>query len=454
MITPLVKPISLSRFNALATYARNPRVKSHSEELEWFETFDGKVLGILLMDTIDNDYAGIIFARDLNKRFRFVDMVKFDPKRNKIKKELLHKISKIHPSADEIGVQGDESAITMDFFTNLNRNNTNPDFLAVKNSPEFSAAKNIIEPLMRWYTDIDGNFVEQFQSTGFQQRIWEILLFSIFTENNCIFDTNFNAPDFNLTYINGLHSFPFAIEATTVNKPLDRTGQPIPMPEVDRENVDEYKNLLLNYFPTRYSGPLLAKLRKKYWEQEHVAGKPLVIAISDCQFRGAGNISHDALPIYLYGFKQEVTSSGSQNRTEIVSHIWGTKEVPSGFFNFEDSENISAVIFSPSSDIDKFNRMGLKDGFNDNKYKIKRTTFSPIPKTGEIEKITRIIPSKKYMETWDEGLKVYHNPNATHPFPMYILPNATHYNVIEGMLIAEFNRIPVLEDFSEIVTIR
>lgn len=53
----VINPISYSRFNALATYARNPRVKSHSNELEWFETLDGKVLGMLLFDTIDNEYT-------------------------------------------------------------------------------------------------------------------------------------------------------------------------------------------------------------------------------------------------------------------------------------------------------------------------------------------------------------------------------------------------------------
>lgn len=44
-----INPISRSRFNALATYARNPQVKYHSNELEWFETIDGKVLGTLLL---------------------------------------------------------------------------------------------------------------------------------------------------------------------------------------------------------------------------------------------------------------------------------------------------------------------------------------------------------------------------------------------------------------------
>ncbi|MCP5904718.1 hypothetical protein NL378_28540, partial [Klebsiella pneumoniae] len=90
-------------------------------------------------------------------------------------------------------------------------------------------------------------------------------------------------------------------------------------------------------------------------------------------FKGAGNVSHDALPLYLYGFQQKVTSEGVETREKIGCHIWGTKEVPSGFFELEGAENISAILFSPSSDIDKFNRMGLKDGFNNNKYKIRRT---------------------------------------------------------------------------------
>lgn len=447
----VINPISYSRFNALATYARNPRVKSHSNELEWFETLDGKVLGMLLFDTIDNEYTGIIFARDLNKKYRFIGMTEFDDNRAKTKKRLLNKIRELHPSADEQGIQGDESVEIMDFFIDLNKENINSDFILVKNAPEYSAAKNIIEPLMRWYTDIDGNFVEQFQTTGFNQRVWEVLLYCIFTENDCVFDTSFNAPDFNLSYVNGFNSIPFSIEATTVNKPVDRRGQPIPMPEVNRENIDEYNNLLVNYFPTRYSGPLLAKLKKKYWEQEHVSGKPFAVAIADCQFKGAGNVSHDALPLYLYGFQQKVTSEGVEERENIDCHIWGTKEVPSGFFELEGAENISAILFSPSSDIDKFNRMGLKDGFNDNKYKIRRTVKSPNIHTGEFELITKIVPTKKYTETWDEGLVVYHNPNALHPFPIDILPNATHYHVIDSRLVVEFNSPPITEDMSEII---
>ncbi|MEG3135550.1 hypothetical protein SC206_18490 [Rouxiella sp. T17] len=446
-----INKITASRFNALATYARNPLIKSHSQELEWFETSDGKILGTLLVDTTDNNYAGIIFSRDLNKRYRFIAYTGFENNLSKIKKKLLKQITELYPYADERGVQGDENSLTMDFFKELNKGNINQDFLLVKNSAEYSAAKNILEPLMRWYNDIDGNFVEQFQTTGFNQRVWELLLFSVFTENDCIFDSSFNAPDFILTHINGFNTIQFSIEATTVNKPLDRNGYPIQMPEVDRSKLDNYKNLLVNYFPTRYSGPLLAKLKKRYWEQEHVAGRPFALAIADCQFKGAGNISHNALPLYLYGFQQIVTYDGVSKRIDIDFHLWGTKKVEAGFFNLEDSENISAVLFSPASDIDKFNRMGLKDGFNDEKYKIKRIIKSPNPNNWNVETITKILPSKNYNERWDEGFIVYHNPNALYPLPAFILPNATHFKMVGDQLVTGFNCIPVLEQASEII---
>lgn len=450
----LIKKITLSRFNALATYARNPAVKSHSQEQEWFETFDGKVLGLLLLDTIDNDYAGLIFSRDGNKRYRFISMTSFGNSDTKVRKELLNKIRELHPNAEEHGIQGDENKKNMDFFVTLDKKNIHPDYFLLKDSLLYSGAKNIIEPLMRWYIDIDGNFVEQFQTTGFNQRIWELLIFCIFTENDCIFNTSYNTPDFNARFIKGFLSTEFSIEATTINPPIDAKGNPIALPKVDRSNIEEYKNLLVNYFPTRYSGPLLAKLKKKYWEQEHVSGKPFAIAIADCQFKGAGNLSYEALPLYLYGFQQIPQRSGRSKRINIDFHIWGTKQVPSGFFNFPESENISAIIFSPSSDIDKFNRMGLQNGFNSTKYKIKRIYKSLNCNSSQIEEAKRIIPSKNYTERWDEGLIIYHNPNALHPFPDFILPNATHYKVINGEICLEFTTPPIIEDYSEIINKR
>jgi hypothetical protein len=78
---------------------------------------------------------------------------------------------------------GDEKGVPVDFFTPIVKQaSLNPAFVGLSNLNGYSSARGIIEPMMRWYEDADGNFVEQFQSTGFDARIWELYLFAAFTE--------------------------------------------------------------------------------------------------------------------------------------------------------------------------------------------------------------------------------------------------------------------------------
>ena|SRR2546425_12839820 len=54
--------LSLVRFNALAGYARHP-MTAISEEMTWFEHSSERVLGIVVRDLTDNDFAGLALAR-------------------------------------------------------------------------------------------------------------------------------------------------------------------------------------------------------------------------------------------------------------------------------------------------------------------------------------------------------------------------------------------------------
>ena len=49
---------------------------------------------------------------------------------------------------------------------------------------------------MNWYEDVDGNFVEQFQSSAFDARLWELYLYAMFVELGYGFDRKYSAPDF------------------------------------------------------------------------------------------------------------------------------------------------------------------------------------------------------------------------------------------------------------------
>ena len=51
----------------------------------------------------------------------------------------------------------------------------NPLFGIVANMDRYSPAKQMIREVFSSYKDRDGNFVEQFQTTGFDARIWELL---------------------------------------------------------------------------------------------------------------------------------------------------------------------------------------------------------------------------------------------------------------------------------------
>jgi hypothetical protein len=88
-----------------------------------------------------------------------------------------------------------------------------PVFAQLHSGEGFSPARGLIEAMMPYFEDIDGNFVEQFQSTAFDSRFWELYLFALLTEGGFVFDRQYQAPDF---VCQGISQQVF-VEAVTVN---------------------------------------------------------------------------------------------------------------------------------------------------------------------------------------------------------------------------------------------
>ena len=98
---------------------------------------------------------------------------------------------------DEEHHQGHARPVPVDFFTPVVRKaRLAQDFLTLTEQEGFSPARGIIEPMMRWYEDVDGNFVEQFQTSGFDARMWELYLFAALSEIGFTLDRTHPAPDF------------------------------------------------------------------------------------------------------------------------------------------------------------------------------------------------------------------------------------------------------------------
>jgi hypothetical protein len=194
---------------------------------------------------------------------------------------------------NEFHHQGDEKGEPVDFLTPVHPpESLHPDFQQLANEIGFFPARGIIEPMMRWHEDLDGNFVEQFQSTAFDQRIWELYLFAMLIELGFSLDTTHAVPDFIGTSLLGS----IAIEAVTAS-PTRRGAEIVPPPPVETE--EQMEAYLREYMPIKFGSPLFSKLGKKYWEQEQIAGMPLVFAIADFSSPGSMIYTRSALERYF-----------------------------------------------------------------------------------------------------------------------------------------------------------
>jgi hypothetical protein len=195
-----------------------------------------------------------------------------------------------------------------------------------------------------------------------------------------------------------------------------------PLPK-DR-NPEEMAAYLSGEVAIRFGSPLYSKLAKRYWELPHVAGKPFVLAIESFHEHGSLTHSSSALGSYLFGINQrwyhDETGKLVITPGTISTQRSGTKQIPSGFFNQPDAENVSAVLFCNSGTVPKFNRMGHQGAYSSPNVRMLRfgTCYSWAPEAAKPEPfIYEVGDPSQGMETWGEGAEVFHNPNARYPVP-------------------------------------
>lgn len=195
-----------------------------------------------------------------------------------------------------------------------------------------------------------------------------------------------------------------------------------------------------NYLPTKFSGPLVTKLGKRYWDKLYIADRPIIFAIADFHCPDSMGRSQNSLADYLYGQRCERVYDGL-GRLRISSqpvseHIWRGKIVPSGFFALPDAENISAVISNGEETIMKFNRMGLRAGFGSKRVQMRASGKRCIGHPAEVapERFDLNVVSPDHQELWIDGLHVYHNPSALRPLDVRLFGDATHHRWLNGTL--------------------
>lgn len=419
-----MKAIDRLRFNALAGYARAPYTMAIYDEVEYAASADDRVLGMIVHDRIDDDFGGVLFGRDERLRFRAIGAFSSLPDLEAARAELGRQIEHHASQPDAAFHQGDVDGAPVDFFAlRVREERTHETFRVLRDAPRFSPARDLIKVMMRWHEDPDGNFIEQFQSTAFDARIWEQYLYAAFTELGYAVTRDWEAPDMLLDGLDGA----FAVEATTCNPPQGEVA--IEWAEDARERVNQE----FAYGAIKLHRALRRKLmrRPRYWELAHVVDKPFVLAVQDFRAPGSMRYLTPILTEYVFGVRhrQRADGAGAPEVEWVHEHRVGNMREPSGFFRQEGAEGVSAVIANPLGTLPKFNRMGYLAGFGDRRVRglrcgLERRDFdaaSPQPRPFSQE-----IHAAANRESWVEGMIVLHNPNATVPLDPDLLPGACH----------------------------
>jgi hypothetical protein len=433
----VIIPCSKERFDAFTLWVKDPIASAIALELEWFRDADDIVIGTLFLDS-DTTYNYVVMGRDEIGQFRAIDFgIDYDDRDN-ARADLLAEMDAKVSSGERIFPQGVSDRVPLDFFIPVvESEKQHPYFKLFQSMKHWQCARGILSEMMKGYIDVDGNFVKDFQSTGFDARLWELYLHAYFKEECLYIERPKPAPDF-LVSRGGNRAY---IEAVTVGPTV---GDPIPGPGVGLPNLRdsvETTTLTLDKIPIKFGSPLYSKLMKKYWIRPEVGKSPLVFAIADFHENQSMVWTGPGLWRYLYGLEQSYHHDNDGNliveNKKVNHHQFEKKLIPSGFFYQPSAEHVSAVLFSSSGTMSKFNRMGRLAGFGtDVAMKMIRVAAYHDHNPNATKPIRRVeeVEPGKYTEDWSEGITMFHNPSALYPVDEDLFPSIAHVHLINGEL--------------------
>ncbi|MEM1486438.1 hypothetical protein V6615_16490 [Oscillospiraceae bacterium PP1C4] len=309
-------------------------------------------------------------------------------------------------------------------------------FKLINNDKNYLPVKLMLEELYSTYKDVDGNFIEQFQTTGFNQRIFELYIWAMLNEMNFNIDRSYQYPDFMATK-NGIE---VAIEVTTATGEFHKDGG-IVFNNIKRFLNSDIKRLTSynDDISLKFSSSILSKLRKKYWIKDHCRNKPFIIAVEGFFDDFVQFETSNPLLSILFGLEIVKGTDDLFYNTKKDFHIKGEKKIPSGLFfkpseEWADMDNVSAIIFSNAGTLPKFRRMGWKKGYYNQYQIIKRSGLKFNVNNIYPDEFSFTLDKPTFKESWSDEIVVIHNPNAIHPLSHNYFSNCMNIWLQEGEL--------------------
>ncbi len=289
-----------------------------------------------------------------------------------------------------------------------------PLFREVAANVAYMGARALMQQTFEQWDSPDHQFVRDFQTEGFDARVFELYLAATLDSLGWAVGAESGRPDFRWLG-SGLE---FYIEAGTAHSP-GNPGPPTSPGQYFKELLSSTYNL--DEVAVRFGSVLRSKAMKGYQHLPHVAGKPIVIAVQG--FFGPGALLHNEFPLvrYLYDLAlTEIDESGAISLTDasVGFHVGDSKTIKSGWFGDRDAAHISAVMWSNSGTVPKFNRMAAGLGLGAPGWEIHRFGTELDPQPGATKRALFVERVEPCGEPWEEGLVVMHNPRAKVPLPL------------------------------------
>lgn len=313
-----------------------------------------------------------------------------------------------------------------------------PLFLALRDYPGSSSARELMELIFANYVDEDKNFIKDFQSIGFSSRVWELSLFAYFSEADLTLLPTRGVVD----YVVSDGKTVVAVEAVT-SQPTGQVDRTVKAPSFN-DVVPEDLSSARDEFVHQFGKALRKKWQKtnaagqRYWELDSVKGKPFVIAVES--FHSGSSLFHSfgVAAEYLFG-QSAVAQVGDDGQLSVSSetideHLWNGKSIPSGIFDDPEWADVSAVVFANGASVPQFNRIGKQEGLGDPMTRVWRRGScanhdpnSATPRFFSYEVGTRQAPE----EDFAQAIHVMHNPNARRPLASGFFPRASEHRRLQ-----------------------
>lgn len=277
---------------------------------------------------------------------------------------------------------------------------------ALRNSAMHPSARKLINNIFDKVGDPNGTFVSDFQSHGFHGRLFELAAYAYLRSANLTVLGRHPQPDFVVT--DG--ETEVAIEVTTSN-PSDDADKDISVLKLEDLSEEEVEYRAKVVFPQRVLRSLKKKLSNAYQALPQVQGRPLVLMVAPYYEPGSVFFTDEELEPALYALSPNPK--------------------PTPFFMLPGSEAISAVVYCNSLTVPKFWRLAdhelLATSYLAERYGVAFEEGDGRP----FEFLHRIGHGATPIETWSEGVTIFHNPRATIPLPVAFLPASSRF-VVEG----------------------